>query len=666
MKLDYRPDIDGLRAIAVLSVVLYHAKFSIFGIDFLQGGFLGVDIFFVISGYLITKQILLELKRTEKFSFFNFYVRRIKRLIPALFFITFVTLIIGNIILLPLPLVQFTESIIYQLGFISNFNFWHHYHFGYMTEHALRVPFLHTWSLSLEEQFYFFFPIFLIFIFKFFKKYLFISILICFVVSLSLSQYSSSVYKSLTFYMLPFRGWELLAGSLVAYLKIYLINRSKKSYNNFFSNILIFSSFFIIILYLFFFNGNFSHPSFNTFFLILSVSIIIWFDKNQNLITKFLSTKFLIAFGLISYSLYLWHYPLFAFARHIHGPYFEEMTSLKLLIISISIILSIFTFYFIEKTFRKKNLNIKKLISFLSVFLILILTSSFFIIKNKGFESRLGLTEYQREILNTEGYSVFKKSDENEVLKKDKRNKVLIIGNSHGKDFYETLASNETLSKKYNIKYFFTQVHCIENIVTTGQNVCQRTFNRDKLKTLKDIKNFEDADIVVLKTRWYKETLDSLENTIKYLKTTNKKIVLISDFASFKNASSISYSKPKKFNKNFQQRTYYLEKFPLERFILENNKFPNKNELIKVEKDYYSFLEKQVLKNNIFLKKMADKHEITFLDHLSLVCDLVTKSCVASTPNKEIIHRDTAGHVTKEGANYLSRKIEEKEWFKIE
>ena len=85
------------------------------------------------------------------------------------------------------------------------------------------------------------------------------------------------------------------------------------------------------------------------------------------------------------------------------------MTSLKLLIISISIILSIFTFYFIEKTFRKKNLNIKKLISFLSVFLILILTSSFFIIKNKGFESRLGLTEYQREILNTEGYSVFKK-----------------------------------------------------------------------------------------------------------------------------------------------------------------------------------------------------------------------------------------------------------------
>ena len=171
-----------------------------------------------------------------------------------------------------------------------------------MTVVALSLPFLHTWSLSLEEQFYFFFPIFLIFIFKFFKKYLFISILICFVVSLSLSQYSSSVYKSLTFYMLPFRGWELLAGSLVAYLKIYLINRSKKSYNNFFSNILIFSSFLIIILYLFFFNGNFSHPSFNTFFLILSVSIIIWFDKNQNLITKFLSTKFLIAFGLISYS----------------------------------------------------------------------------------------------------------------------------------------------------------------------------------------------------------------------------------------------------------------------------------------------------------------------------------------------------------------------------
>ena len=114
MRLKYRPDIDGLRAIAVLSVVLYHAKFSILGINFLQGGFLGVDIFFVISGYLITKQILLEIKSTKKFSFHEFYIRRIKRIIPALFFITLTILVIGNIILLPIPLEQFAESIIYQ------------------------------------------------------------------------------------------------------------------------------------------------------------------------------------------------------------------------------------------------------------------------------------------------------------------------------------------------------------------------------------------------------------------------------------------------------------------------------------------------------------------------------------------------------------------------
>lgn len=666
MRLKYRPDIDGLRAIAVLSVVLYHAKFSILGINFLQGGFLGVDIFFVISGYLITKQILLEIKSTKKFSFHEFYIRRIKRIIPALFFITLTILVIGNIILLPIPLEQFAESIIYQLGFLSNFNFWHHYHFGYMTEQALRLPFLHTWSLSLEEQFYLLFPIFIILIFKFFKKYLFFLIFLGFIASLILSHFFSSIYQSLSFYMLPFRAWELLAGSLIAYLKVYPNYNYRININSLFSKIIIFLSFLIIIFYLFLFDSNFQHPSFFTFLLILSVSAIIWFDKNENLVTKLLSNKLLTSLGLISYSLYLWHYPLFSFARHAYGPYFENMVFLKILIILFSVILSIFTFYFIEKTFRKNSFSKKKLFSSLILFLFLILAPSYLIIKNEGFKNRLGLTEFQKKILNIDGYSIFKKNDENNSFNEDDKKKVLIIGNSHGKDFYETLKLNDALLKNYNIKYFFTQVHCIEGIVTTGENSCQRTFNRDKLKTLRDIKKFKDADVLILKTRWQKKSLNSLEKTIKYLKQTNKKIILISDFASFKNSSTISYQKPRKFNKNFQQKIYFLESFPLERFILDNNRFPNKNELIKIEKDYYLFLDKKVIKNNIFLKNVAKKYNVTFLDHLKLICDLDGKSCIASTPNKEIIHRDVSGHITKEGSKYLSRKMDEKGWFIID
>ena len=221
MKLNYRPEIDGLRAIAVLSVVFYHAKFSFTGENLFAGGFLGVDIFFVISGYLITKLIFLELKSTNKLSFAKFYQRRIRRILPALFFITIITTILGYVILLPYSFSELSQSIIYQLGFISNFYFWSYYHFSYMSENALMLPFLHTWSLSVEEQFYLIVPVILFLIYKILKKYLKIFIVIGLILSLVLAHYFTPIYKSLTFYMLPFRGWELLAGSLIFYHEVF-------------------------------------------------------------------------------------------------------------------------------------------------------------------------------------------------------------------------------------------------------------------------------------------------------------------------------------------------------------------------------------------------------------------------------------------------------------
>ena len=177
MKLKYRPEIDGLRAIAVLSVVFYHAKFSIMEANLFSGGFLGVDIFFVISGYLITKLIFMELKSNNEFSFSRFYERRIRRILPALLFVTITTTIIGYLVLLPYSFEELSQSIIYQLGFISNFYFWSYYHFGYMSENALLLPFLHTWSLSVEEQFYLIVPIILFLIFKFLKIFKFYNFL---------------------------------------------------------------------------------------------------------------------------------------------------------------------------------------------------------------------------------------------------------------------------------------------------------------------------------------------------------------------------------------------------------------------------------------------------------------------------------------------------------
>ena len=171
IKLKYRPEIDTLRAIAVSAVIIYHAKISLFGNLIFSGGFLGVDIFFIISGYLITSIILKELLEKNSFSFRNFYIKRVRRILPALLFVMLVSIPFSWIYLYPSDLVSFSKSILYSLGFGSNFYF-HFSGLEYGSPEGILKPFLHTWSLSVEEQYYILFPIGLVVVFKFFRKYL--------------------------------------------------------------------------------------------------------------------------------------------------------------------------------------------------------------------------------------------------------------------------------------------------------------------------------------------------------------------------------------------------------------------------------------------------------------------------------------------------------------
>jgi peptidoglycan/LPS O-acetylase OafA/YrhL len=219
MKLTYRPEIEGLRAIAVVAVILYHAQITILGDQPFKGGFIGVDIFFVISGYLITSIILKELVATGTFSFKHFYERRIRRIFPILLFVMLVSLPFAWMYLLPSSLIDFSKSILYSLGFSSNFYF-HYSGQQYGAESGFLKPFLHTWSLSAEEQFYILFPIVLLITFKYFRKYLIHIFILGFVISLGLADWGSRNYPSFNFYILPTRLWELLAGSILAYFEI--------------------------------------------------------------------------------------------------------------------------------------------------------------------------------------------------------------------------------------------------------------------------------------------------------------------------------------------------------------------------------------------------------------------------------------------------------------
>ncbi|MGH1398223.1 MAG: acyltransferase family protein [Alphaproteobacteria bacterium] len=169
--MNYRPEIDGLRAIAVLGVLFYHAKFMLFGAPVLAGGYLGVDIFFVISGYLITRIILKELQERDSFSFAHFFERRARRILPMLFVVMIAALPFAWRSLLPADLVEYAKSVLAALGFGSNF-FFYFATTEYGADSSLLKPFLHTWSLGIEEQFYIVMPLIIVLVWRFAQAYL--------------------------------------------------------------------------------------------------------------------------------------------------------------------------------------------------------------------------------------------------------------------------------------------------------------------------------------------------------------------------------------------------------------------------------------------------------------------------------------------------------------
>jgi len=434
MKLIYRPEIDGLRAIAVGAVILYHAQITIFGYKPFKGGFIGVDIFFVISGYLITSIILKELITTGSFSFKHFYQRRIRRILPALLFVMLVSLPFAWMYFLPSSLVDFSKSILYSLGFSSNFYF---YYSGqvYGAESGLLKPFLHTWSLSVEEQFYILFPIVLLITFKYFRKYLIHILILGFVISLGLADWGSRNHPSFNFYILPTRGWELLAGSILAHFEISLGHRSKNKTLNL---ILPTVGLFLIGHSILFFNNETFHPSFYSLSPILGVCLIVWFSNKDEFITKILSTKLFVGIGLISYSLYLWHYPIFAFARITQLTQDENIK--ELLIGLITIILSIVSYYFVERPFRNSKYKFKVLFSIIIIAASVLVLTNFNVIFKDGYKSRVpeilrnNLSEKPWHLLkNSDGIKCYDNKESVEICKfnTSSNKKVYIIGDSH-------------------------------------------------------------------------------------------------------------------------------------------------------------------------------------------------------------------------------------------
>ena len=326
----YRPDIDGLRAIAVLSVVGYHA-FP----NWISGGFIGVDIFFVISGFLISSIILSNLEK-DNFSLIEFYSRRIKRIFPALLLVMLACLVFGWFVLFAEEYKSLGKHIAGGAGFISNFILWREV--GYFDNAAETKPLLHLWSLAIEEQFYIFWPLLLAFVWK--RKLSFVSIIIIVTaISFVVNIYTINKNPSSAFFLPIPRFWELMVGGSLAYIALHKYQLN--SYNNFQSvfGIILFAVGFSLI------NQDYAFPGWWVLLPTLGAFFIISAGPNAWLNKHILSNKLLVWVGLISYPLYLWHWPLLVFARII---YVEPSFEVRIAAVLFSVLLAWLTFRFIE------------------------------------------------------------------------------------------------------------------------------------------------------------------------------------------------------------------------------------------------------------------------------------------------------------------------------
>jgi len=639
---NYRKELDGLRGISIIAVVFYH-----FNIQFFQAGFIGVDIFFVISGYLITKMLI-----KENFSFLDFYERRIRRLLPALFTLI---LVISPIFYLvnndPVSLKNYSLSILSVIFFVSNFFF--RAQSGYFDEQSNIKPLLHTWSLSIEEQFYFIFPLIIFLMIRYFKEYLFIFFLLIVIIDIILVQLGGNLTTKFPFIEKDFyffresvffdffsplsRIWEFLIGSLAS----LLLNNHKEKFKNY--NIaligygLIFASFFII-------NDLNPYPNIFSLLPVIGTFIVIIYEKNKTISYNFITNKYLVGIGLISYSLYLWHFPILIISQYINQNISYNLIG-KLLLIIFSVYISFVSWKYIEKPFRnRKKVNKKRLFTFLLSLVLINLSICAFVYNSDTKKNYLN--KYYNKL--TFGHSLKKihleRNDEinnrAEMLKKirntkftitkDKKN-ILIFGDSHADDLALISKFSSKLNTFYNIKLYSFGIY---------------QFGRKNFDDNKNIKKFlnsralQNADIIIIADRIYpyKTTTelnwhyDGLSFLIKTIKEKNKKLI-------FTNNSPVFYG-------NYE---------PISTIIYSNKINIEKLDESKINKLVYNLISKKISILNFELKKFSNYNNINLFDKFIFHCDNQNKECEYKTKNNELIFFDNS-HITINGAKYIGNK----------
>ena len=515
----YRKDIDGLRAVAVLPVLIFHAK-----LGFFHGGFLGVDVFFVISGFLITS-ILIEEISQKTFSFANFYERRVRRLLPALIFMTAATSVLAYQLMITVDLKGYGNSLVAMSLFSSNIFFW--LDSGYFDRVADLKPMLHTWSLAVEEQYYFFFPLVLLIVLRWVPKLLTLTVLTILVISLGLASWASVNAPDANFYLLPTRAWELMFGSLASILifnNVQILERLSTA--NAFKN----GALIVLFICLIWFDESIPHPSMLTLIPVLATLVLIVIPAPDSLAHKLLTLRPMVFTGLISYSLYLWHQPLLVFNRYMSA---KSDASVRIAILLAAFALAFVSWRYIEKPFRHRNVTTRKQVySFCAVSFAAIIGFGLYAGQD-GLPSRY--TKEQQALLSYLQYNApagQPKDNAHCFLGEDETHKalsascfdsgsVLLWGDSHANALAKGLRYK--LGEKLNET---TSSACLPLIDTHFPH-------RKHCQTTNDfvIEHIQQAnyDTIVLHGNWisHPDKIDALSETLAALQTVNARIIVV-------------------------------------------------------------------------------------------------------------------------------------------
>ena len=615
---NFRIDIEALRGLSVLLVIFYHFDLSILRGKLINNGHIGVDFFFVISGYIITKIILEDKKKP--FKLFNFYSRRIKRIIPLLVIVITISLITIFFIFDYFLIKKNINSAYSVVAASSNLYFWlssTNYHFAEKNNLML----LHFWSLSIEMQFYILFPL----IFFFFKKNLkiikFILITI-FIISYFFVLKNYETHNLFNFYNSLSRAFELVIGSL-----FFIFARDiRYCFREKFFFYLYLSGFALIISYMYFYQNEGYHPNPYSLFFILGIGLMLIFNEKEklNLIKNYLSK-----IGKISYSLYLWHFPIIVIGANL---FIEFNDKKKIILIIVCFLISIITYNSVEKKFRKKNTSNSLLLYLFLIFFILGATNIVEEKKNKFSHFILDnfyLADESVNLLRNKNKYSFRKEKNIFSFKNDslnyspqfnpetKKKKILIIGDSHSKDLFNVFETNKNFFSNFEFARY-------------GINLVD--FNNYRKELLIESPNFKLANYIFFSQRYKQEDIQYIDKLIELSKTHNKKLIL-------------ALKRPEFEGNNHKNQTI------LDLYYLNNKKKINKD-----ESDY--FLYKKLIKQNYekinSIIKNKYKNKIRFLDFFEIICDNQKKKCHSVDEKNRKIFYDY-GHFTLSGSQFLGK-----------